>query len=450
MKARLNNYISNIKPGDTDFVRTVKYQTAIVWRLASAVKRRLFGLNLANVNEVLNLEELQTSSQIKTKTPLDNDFSKPKILLLGPYHFKQPMWTVRAKAALPDLISPLSQIAEIHWVSPIPTRDALSSILEINKAHEFHHHLLAPGYNLKSLGEKAEVLDGLVHKVRPQIIMNAFGVIASGFDVVSCAKRHGITSVLRIPGDELKASQKIKENQTVKPEADINSRKVNFAITNADHVMVMSDSEKSRVLREHPKKENVFIQIRGVDTNVFCPKENKSFQVKPLNVGFAGRLTLEKGTDILLETVEQLSKNPNILFHIVSPEIVEAERIEKYRNLKWHGYISHEAIPVFMQEMDILILPSHMEGRSQTMLEAMSCGLPVLMQKHIHPKKLLGMIHCDAEASTFVNEIKKLEHDRKYLMKLSSEARQSALEYFDKTNWTKAKIAKFKTILEAL
>lgn len=426
----------------------MKYRTAMAWRIASAVKRRLFRSNLANQNETLNLEELQTISKLRAKIPIDRDFAKPKVLLLGPYHFKQPMWTVRAKAALPDLISPLSHIAEIHWVSPIPPRDVLSSILEINKAHEFHHHLLAPGYNLKSLSEKAKVLDDLVQKVRPQIIMNAFGVITSGFDAVGCAKRHDIKSVLRIPGDELKAKQKINENHTYGHEADRDTRKVNFAIAKADHVMVMSDSERSRVLREHRRKENLFIQIRGVDTDLFKPPENKNFQNQIINVVFAGRLTPEKGTDILLEAAHDLRHETSILFHIVSPEAVETNLVQKHYNIKWHGYLDHERIPAFFKQMDILILPSHMEGRSQTMLEAMSCGLPVLMQKHVHPAKLPGMIHCDARASTFASEIIKLENDRDYLIKLSKEARHSALEYFDKTNWSKAMTTKFKTILE--
>ena len=448
MKSRLYHFISSIKPDASGIVRTMKYEAAMAWRVANAVKRRVSGTGLKDAKEVLDFDDLEKICHSHIAHDVGSNSSKPKILLLGPYHFKQPMWSVRAKAALPDLISPLSEIAEIHWVTPIPTRAVLSSMLEIKKTHEFHHHLLPPDYNLKSHNEKAKVLDDLVQLIKPQIIMNAFGVIASGYDAVSCAKRHDIMSVLRIPGDELKARQKINEKNFDGYKADIDTRRVKFAIANADHVMVMSDSERHRVLREHPNKENVFVQIRGVDTHLFKPPENKDFHNTAINVGFVGRLTAEKGTDILLETAHKLNQNSAILFHVVSPEKVEANLVQKHSNIKWHGYLGHERIPAFLQQMDILILPSHMEGRSQTMIEAMSCGLPVLMQKHIHPEKLPGMIYCEAEASTFVNEIKKLENDRDHLGKLAIEARHSALKYFDKANWSEAMTTRFRTLLE--
>lgn len=420
----------------------------MLWRITSAVKRRAFGSSLKNHHDVLNLEILLPLSKAKTKFSSYQNASKPKILLLGPYHYKQPMWSVRAKAALPDLISPLSKIADVHWVTPIPNQEVLSTILKISERNKFHHHLLPPSYNLKSLKQQNKVLDELINQVKPQIVMNAFGVIASGFDAVSSAKRNSLISVLRVPGDELNAQKKM-QSQVNKAKASLNLQKANFAITNADHVMVMSDSEKTRIFKEHQRKKNVFIQIRGVDTEIFKPCIDKSFENKKINVGFAGRLTLEKGTDILFEVVGQLAENPNIVFHIASPEKIESEFLLRYNNLRWRGYISHEQVPVFMQKMDILILPSHMEGRSQTMMEAMSCGLPVLIQKHIHPENLPGMIQCNDKAKTFINEIIKLERDRKYLMKLAGEARHSAIKYFDKNIWSKTMMDKFQSLLES-
>ena len=448
MKAQLTDYLSSIDPYSSALIKMLKYRLAMAWRIASALKRRVSGKSLKNEDEILGEEELHHLLKSKNELPRDKDFSKPKIMLLGPYHYKQPMWSVRAKAALPDLISPLSQIAEVHWVTPIPNNETLSSIYEISVKNNFHHHLLPPSYNLKSLTEQAPVLDELICRINPQLVMNAFGVIASGFDAVSSTKRHNIISVLRVPGDELNAKKKMQK-RLVKNKFDIEVSKANFAVKNADHVMVMSDSEQSRISKEYERNQNTFVQIRGVDTSIFKPNENKNFHNKKLNIGFAGRLTLEKGTDILLETVELLHDNPNIIFHVASPEKLKAELLEKYHNLKWRGYIRHEEIPAFMQEMDILILPSHMEGRSQTMMEAMSCGLPVLMQKHIHPEKLPGMIHCSAMSETFTKEIIQLESDRAYLLKISKQARQSAVKYFDKTTWSKTMTEKFKTLLES-
>lgn len=448
VKMQLARFISSIEPNNTVFIKLLKYRSAMVWRITSAVHRRICGLNLTDKDEMLELEDLQSLSSRTEKPDLNQDRKKPKVLLLGPYHYKQPMWSVRAKTALPDLISPLSDIAEVHWVTPIPNRDVLSTILAMSEKNKFHHHLLPPSYNLKSIAEKMVVLDELIAEINPQIVMNAFGIIASGLDAVSSAKRHDIISVLRVPGDELNAQKQMKK-QVNENKVNLDIKKADFAITNADHVMVMSDNEKRRISTGHQRKKNIFVQIRGVDTTLFTPNENKNFQKRKINVGFAGRLTLEKGTDILLKVVEQLATNPNIVFHVASPEQIEADLDQKHNNLKWRGYISHQEIPAFMQEMDVLILPSHLEGRSQTMMEAMSCGIPVLMQKHIHPEKLPGMVHCTAKAKTFMDEIVKLETDRNYLKELSAESRHSAINHFDRVAWSKAMKDKFQSLLES-
>lgn len=448
MKAQFTHYLISIDPNEAAIIRMLKYRLAMVWRIVSAVMQRMSIGKQKNNVELLTEENLHSLTQEQNIISRNEDGSKPKILLLGPYHYKQPMWSVRAKAALPDLIAPLLEIGEVHWVTPIPNRKILLTIDAMREGNKFYHHLLPPSYNLKSLPEQAQVMDELIYKIKPQIVMNAFGIIASGFDAVSSAKRHNILSVLRVPGDELNAKKKMqKEMMTNKTILDVN--KANFAISNADHVMVMSDSEQKRISKEHQREQNTFIQIRGVDSNIFKPHKTKNFHEKILKVGFAGRLTLEKGTDILLETVEQLQDNSNIEFHVASPEKLEEQRLKKYNNLKWRGYISHEQVPAFMQEIHVLILPSHMEGRSQTMMEAMSCGLPVLMQKHIHPEKLSGMIHCTTKAETFTQEILKLEADREYLMEISNQARQSAVEQFDKITWSKSMTSKFKSVLDS-
>ena len=448
MKAEFTHYLSSIEPNTTAPIKMLKYRSAMAWRIASALKRRVYGTNNKSDDEVSSEEQLNQLLKSEYELPRVEGFSKPKIMLLGPYHYKQPMWSVRAKAALPDIISPLSQISEVHWVTPIPTHEILPSIYEISAKNNFHHHLLPPSYNLKSLTQQAQVLDKLISKIRPQLMMNNFGVIASGFDAVSSAKRHNILSVLRVPGDELNAKRKMQKGM-IESKSGLEISKANFAIKNADHVMVMSDSEQSRISKDYQRDQNIFVQIRGVDTSVFKPHENRDGHSRIFNIGFAGRLSLEKGTDILFGTVERLRDHPNIHIHIASPEKLEAELLEKYHNLKWRGYIRHEEMSAFMKEMDALILPSHMEGRSQTMMEAMSCGLPVLMQKHIHPEKLPGMIHCSANAETFTKEIIQLESDRAYLLQISNQARQSAIKYFDKTNWSKTMAEKFKNLLRS-
>ena len=46
--------------------------------------------------------------------------------------------------------------------------------------------------------------------------------------------------------------------------------------------------------------------------------------------------------------------------------------------VKFIGWISHETIPDYLNELKLLIIPSYTEGLPNILLEAMACGTPVL------------------------------------------------------------------------
>lgn len=422
-----------------------------MWRLFIAVFRRLFFFKSTTSERFADKEDFGTLLNKQTGQKVDVDTSKPKILLTGPYHFKKPMWSIRASATIPDLIAPLNDIAEVHLLTPIPNSDIAPSLNKLVEENNIYHHLLPPSFNLMSMSEKNVVLDSIVELIKPSVIMNTFGVIISGFDTVICAKRNGIKSVLRVPGNEVRAHKKMISNPSDKEISQNNfySRKVDFTISNADKVMVMSKNEALRIIGKRQSDEGVFLQIRGVDTDVFRPKANKNMYKKdPINVGFIGRLTLEKGTDIFLEMIDRFANNPNVIFHIISPETIKDKARFKNKNLIWHGFLEHEKMPMLMKELDVLILPSYTEGLSQSMVEAMSCGLPVLLQAHVHSECLPGMIHCSGDAETFVEALNELVSDREKLTRLSVAARQYAINHFDKKIWADKMTEAFQQLLK--
>ncbi len=99
-------------------------------------------------------------------------------------------------------------------------------------------------------------------------------------------------------------------------------------------------------------------------------------------VGFVGRIDEEKGIRALAATAKQLPAD--ITFRFVGdgdlrgwleaelqPEI-EAGQIELI------GWVNHDEIPLHLNEMRLLVLPSQpTEGLPTTILESMACGTPV-------------------------------------------------------------------------
>ena len=246
--------IFSITPNNGFISRWTKYSFAWSFKLSAAVLRRLKLKKNYPVDVFFAAKEFESQLANLDVKKIKHDASKPRIILLGPYHFKQPMWSVRASAALPDLIEPLSQIAEVHLITPIPNAFALKDTSDLIQKYRIHHHLLEPNFNLKTIQHKGDILDSLINHIKPQVIMNTFGVSASGFDAVTCAKRNAIKSVLRVPGNEVLAREKILNNNSIQSSAEkkqqkTDLKKVNFAIQNSDKVLVMSSNDEQRIIQ---------------------------------------------------------------------------------------------------------------------------------------------------------------------------------------------------------
>jgi len=142
--------------------------------------------------------------------------------------------------------------------------------------------------------------------------------------------------------------------------------------------------------------ENKIVQLyNGVDIDKFSPKEKKR-QIIPTKflqgnkvkvIGTVGRISAEKDQFSLVNALHVLfEKNPdakNTLILVIvgdGPLFSELEELVKRKELQSHVWLSgsRDDIAGLLSEMDIFVLPSLGEGISNTILEAMASGLPVV------------------------------------------------------------------------
>lgn len=147
----------------------------------------------------------------------------------------------------------------------------------------------------------------------------------------------------------------------------------------ANRVVVTTPAMHERVTGVHAvPKERVRVIPNYVDLERFFPRP----QDVPLSgvpkVLFVGRLDEQKNPLMLLEAVAGL---PLELWMVGDGPLrgaLEAASARLNLNMRMFGIQSHEVLPGLMREAALFVLPSPHEGHPKALLEAMSCGMPVI------------------------------------------------------------------------
>ena len=131
---------------------------------------------------------------------------------------------------------------------------------------------------------------------------------------------------------------------------------------------------------------NIFYIPNGVNTRIFplCNNPSSSWS---FNILFTGRLTEDKGADTLIEIIQYVNEKlraQDIKFTIAGSGPYENEiRVvaQKYKNVNYLGFVNPKAMPSVYMNANLFFIPSKTEGMPLSLLEAQSCGLPVVGSK---------------------------------------------------------------------
>ena len=121
----------------------------------------------------------------------------------------------------------------------------------------------------------------------------------------------------------------------------------------------------------------------GVDVNRYAPSNNAS-RAAERNICFVGRIEVQKGLEHLLRAIALVREGGGNATLTVVGEGGQRKTLEELaRRLKLHDHVlfagfRQDVLP-FYRDALIFVLPSLAEGMSSSLLEAMSCGLPVIV-----------------------------------------------------------------------
>jgi teichuronic acid biosynthesis glycosyltransferase TuaC len=225
----------------------------------------------------------------------------------------------------------------------------------------------------------ARYLEGYFRECRPDIVCN-FWLYPEGYATVTAARRLGIPAVVGSIGSDL--------NRYADPASRwltrLAMRRATFVVTKSEHlrqraIQMGIDAGKVRTIRN------------GCNPAVFHLADRSAARVqlavddKAELVLFVGRLDTAKGIGELLEAFASLaSRRPNLRLAYVGDGPGGDHLRSKAKHLALEDRITligaclSEKVAQWLAAANVLALPSYNEGYPNAVIEALSCGRPVI------------------------------------------------------------------------
>lgn len=149
---------------------------------------------------------------------------------------------------------------------------------------------------------------------------------------------------------------------------------------------VLSTTKTSKEILEHNGFKNVVEWTRGVDRHIFYPTHSRSFFYDILTspiYGYVGRVSKEKNIEDFLNLPLPGSKI------VIGDGPLRASLQKLYPNVIFTGYARGNELASLYCSLDALIFPSKSDTFGLVIIEALSCGVPVIAYNVQGPKDII-------------------------------------------------------------
>ncbi|MBP7022424.1 MAG: glycosyltransferase family 4 protein [Planctomycetes bacterium] len=140
----------------------------------------------------------------------------------------------------------------------------------------------------------------------------------------------------------------------------------------ADKNLVLNDFSK-KYLEKISGRNSIFLPNFIESEAIMEDKRRISHSIK--NISFVGHVQKSKG---LLEIIELSKKFSNITFKLAGPVSDEVDINGLPQNIIFLGSIDKKKVSQLLLDSDLFLFPTHSEGFSNALLEAMALGLPAV------------------------------------------------------------------------
>lgn len=236
------------------------------------------------------------------------------------------------------------------------------------------------------------------HARRPFKLIHAQYGYPNGLAALEAGRRLGLPTVVSIQGGD---------GHWIGGCCSTHLNAMRAVVLHADAVLIGSESFAAEVMENLGVPRKVFsIVPGGTDTARFTPPEDSQLGHlrNPPRLLFHGRVDYRKGLGELLDAVAALTgagRDLRLVISGIGPDVDQAtERVARLGLgglVEFTGYSHYDDAPAAYRRGDVFVSPTYSEGFSNTILEAMASGLPIVSTRAV------GVVDC-------------LEHERDSLL----------------------------------
>ena len=225
----------------------------------------------------------------------------------------------------------------------------------------------------------------LVARLRPDAVI---GYENGALAIFGEAKRLGIPVILDAASVHhgLQAEAGLIDEGT-EFRAFVNRRK-DAEIALVDHVLTCSTLARGSYVAAGVPADRVHAVPLGFERGLFSSEPAQARQ-GPLRLAFVGRFTRVKGADVLADALDAVAAR-GLAFELRAAADLAVSNDGMRDRLSAHGALlgklPQEQLPDLSRWADALVLPSRFDSFGLVVLEALACGLPVIVSDRVGAK----------------------------------------------------------------
>lgn len=212
-----------------------------------------------------------------------------------------------------------------------------------------------------------------LHDEQPFDVLHAQYGYPPGLAVLEASRRTGVPNLVSIQGGD---------GHWVGTCCGTHKSAITSVLDHAGAVLIGSPSFRDEVVGHHGTDPSRFTVVPGAtDTTAFHPGPPRT---GPPVLLFHGRVDRRKG---VLDLLAALPEDARLVVSGIGPDLEPARALADERTT-FLGYVPPEQAPEVYRAADLFVSPTYSEGFSNTILEAMASGLPVVSTRSV------GVVDC--------------------------------------------------------